>query len=101
MSNGMFWCRLLALCLCVVSPALLAVEGPQVYSGMLGKMAIVVELDLRDPEQVTGRYFYRKHHHDLALEGRLQGQQLSLVEGRDQYDDVPRPELRLQRSPQG
>lgn len=101
MSNGMFWCRLVALFLGVVSPALFAAEGPQVYSGMLGKMAIVVELDLRDPEQVIGRYFYRKHHHDLALEGRLQGQQLSLVEGRDRYDDAPRPELRLQRSPQG
>ncbi|MGG5870408.1 hypothetical protein [Pseudomonas peli] len=101
MSNGMFWCRLVALFLGVVSPALFAAEGPQVYSGMLGKMAIVVELDLRDPEQVIGRYFYRKHHHDLALRGRLQGQQLSLVEGRDRYDDAPRPELRLQRSPQG
>ena len=101
MSKGMFWCRLLAFCLCVISPALLAAEGPQVYSGMLGKMAIVVELDLRDPEQVVGRYFYRKHHHDLALEGRLQDQRLSLVEGRDRYDDAPRPELRLQRSPHG
>lgn len=101
MSNGMFWCRLVALFLGVVSPALFAAEGPQVYSGMLGKMAIVVELDLRDPEQVIGRYFYRKHHHDLALEGRLQGQQLSLVEGRDRYDGASRPELRLQRSPQG
>lgn len=101
MSNGMFWCRLVAIFLGMVPPALFAAEGPQVYSGMLGKMAIVMELNLSDPEQVTGRYFYRKHHHDLALEGRLQGQQLSLVEGRDQYDDARRPELRLQRSPQG
>lgn len=101
MSKGMFWCRLVAFFLYVVSPALLAAEGAQVYSGMLGKMAIVMELDLRDPEQVIGRYFYRKHHHDLSLEGRLQDQQLRLVEGRDRYDGAPRPELRLQRSPQG
>lgn len=101
MSKGMFWCRLLALGVFVVSPALFAAEGPQVYSGTLGKAAIVMELDLRDPEQVTGRYFYRKYHHDLALEGRLQDRPLSLIEGRDRYDNAPRPELRLQRSSHG
>ncbi|MEO4048027.1 hypothetical protein AAFN46_13155 [Pseudomonas sp. CAU 1711] len=101
MNKERFLRRLLALMLFVLSPALLAAEGPQLFGGTLGRMEVVVELDLRDPEQVTGRYFYRKYRHDLALEGKLQGAQLSLREGRERYDDIPRPELQLQRTAQG
>jgi hypothetical protein len=101
MNKGMFRCHLLAFILLAFPPALFGAEGLQLYSGMLGKMAIVVELDLRDPEQVTGRYFYRKYCHDLALKGKLQGQQLSLLEGRSADDDGRRPELRLRRIAQG
>lgn len=101
MNKERFLRRLMALMLLVISPVLLAADGAQLFGGTLGKAAVVVELDLRDPEQVTGRYFYRKYRHDLALEGRLQGSQLSLREGRERYDDIPRPELQLQRTAQG
>ncbi len=101
MSKGMLLRPLLVILLGLIPPLLVAADKPQLYSGTLGKMAIVVELDLSDPAQVSGRYFYRKYRHDLALNGSLDGVQLSLGEGRERYDDTPRPELHLQPIPQG
>lgn len=70
-------------------------EQPSVYRGTLGSAAIVVELDLADPAQVSGRYFYEKYHRDLALVGALDGEQLELDEGLENYDQAPRPALSL------
>lgn len=105
MNKGLFY-RLLSpwlysLALLLLAPALLAAERPHVYSGTLGKMPIVVELDLSDPGGISGRYFYRKYHHDLQLTGALDGQHLTLHEGKEEYGEKPRPQLRLNRTVDG
>lgn len=105
MNKGLFF-RLLSswlysLALFLMAPALLAAERPHVYSGKLGNMPIVVELDLSDPGEISGRYFYRKYHHDLQLAGVLDGQHLTLYEGQDEYGEKPRPRLQLSRTADG
>lgn len=76
-----------------------AQEQPAVYQGTVGTAAVVVELDMADPSQVSGRYFYLKHHRDLALVGTLaespEGEQLELDEGLENYDEAPRPTFSL------
>ncbi|WP_249672219.1 hypothetical protein [Pseudomonas abieticivorans] len=99
MSHGRLrpWLLLLGL-LC---NRLYAADINQVYSGTLGAMPVVVELQLADPAQVSGRYFYVKYHRDLALSGALQNDELSLDEGQDDYQDTPRPKLNLTRDNAG
>lgn len=76
--------------------------GGQVFTGTLGKMPIVVELNTRDASEVTGRYFYEKFHRDLALSGALQDQTLTLNEGNNRYgDDKPLPTLTLKQTASG
>lgn len=91
------WIWLIAL----FSLPALAEEPPVVYSGTLGKTSIVLELDLNKPDEVTGRYFYQKYHLDLPLNGTLDGQELKLQEGLDDFDDTPRPELALTKDENG
>lgn len=92
----------LLICLMVLfSVPVLAEEPPVVYSGTLGKTSIVVELDLNKPDEVTGRYFYQKYRLDLPLNGTLDGQELKLQEGLDDFDDTPRPELSLTKDENG
>lgn len=105
MNKGLFF-RLLSpwlysLAVLFSAPALYAAERPHVYSGHLGKMPIVVELDLSDPDEISGRYFYRKYHHDLQLTGALDGQHLTLHEGKEEYGEKPRPQLQLDRTANG
>lgn len=64
-----------------------ASSSQQVFSGTLGKMPIVLEISRGDAQQVTGRYFYRKYHRDLALNGLRQGQSLALHEGNESYGE--------------
>lgn len=78
-----------------LSTTCLAQEQPGVYRGTLGPANVVVELDMTDPSQVSGRYFYEKYHRDLALVGVLDGEQLELHEGLEHYDEAPRPVLSL------
>ncbi|CAM3571398.1 hypothetical protein [Rahnella victoriana] len=85
----------------VLSLPALAEEPPLVYTGTLGKTSIVVELDLNKPDEVTGRYFYQKYRLDLPLNGTLDGQDLKLQEGLDDFDDTPRPELSLTKDENG
>ncbi|MBF7954788.1 hypothetical protein [Rahnella victoriana] len=85
----------------VLSLPALAEEPPLVYTGTLGKTSIVVELDLNKPDEVTGRYFYQKYRLDLPLNGALDGQDLKLQEGLDDFDDTPRPELSLTKDENG
>jgi len=76
--------------------------GGQVFTGTLGKMPIVVELNTRDASEVSGRYFYEKFHRDLELSGTLLGQTLTLNEGNNRYgDDKPRPTLKLKQTTNG
>ena len=73
-----------------------AEEPPIVLTGTLGKTPIVMELDLNKPEAITGRYFYQKYHLDLPLNGTQEDGELTLQEGMDDFNDTPRPTLRLQ-----
>lgn len=79
-----------------------AEDGRQVFTGTLGKMPIVVELNTAQQDEVTGRYFYEKYHRDLALSGSLQDNKLTLVEGDNRFDDAkPLPTLKLEQTANG
>ncbi|MCS5515867.1 hypothetical protein NWF32_13745 [Pseudomonas qingdaonensis] len=65
-----------------------------VFTGTLGTQSIVLELDRAVPEDVSGRYFYVKHHHDLQLTGSIQGTRIQLVEGHE-----PAPEAGIDSLP--
>lgn len=79
-----------------------AEEGRRVFTGTLGKMPIVLELNTTQQDEVTGRYFYEKYHRDLELSGSLQDSTLDLVEGNNRYgDDKPLPTLRLEETANG
>lgn len=79
-----------------VSTATWADNGAQVYTGTLGKAAIVLEIN---PRTGDGRYFYKKYRKDLPLDGALDGATLVLEEGSRMEDS--RPTLRLQPTTQG
>lgn len=74
------------------------------YTGTLGKQAIVLALDARTADAaddgVRGRYFYRRHHGDLLLQGTADGDHLHLLEGKDP-DDGDSPRLELTRAGDG
>ncbi|WP_426233881.1 hypothetical protein [Pseudomonas sp. TWP3-2] len=75
-----------------------AEDTRHVFTGTLGKMPIVLEVDTSDPEQVTGRYFYEKFHRDLELNGTLKNDVLELKEGSNRFDpDKPLATLNLQQ----
>ncbi|MHB2140360.1 hypothetical protein ACX64L_20785 [Pseudomonas monsensis] len=79
-----------------------AEEGRRVFTGTLGKMPIVLELNTTQQDEVTGRYFYEKYHRDLELSGSLQDSTLDLVEGNNRYgDDKPLPTLKLEETANG
>lgn len=63
-----------------------AEDNRMVFTGTLGKMPIVFEVDTSDPEQVTGRYFYEKFHRDLELNGTYKNDVLLLTEGSNRMD---------------
>ncbi|EZP31630.1 hypothetical protein [Pseudomonas sp. RIT288] len=79
-----------------------AEDGRRVFTGTLGKMPMVVELNTTQQDEVTGRYFYEKYHRDLELSGSLQDSTLNLVEGNNRYgDDKPLPTLKLKSTDNG
>lgn len=81
------------------STALLAEKEARVYTGTLGDMPIVLELDSVTGE---GRYFYEKYRKDLALSGKKEGETLVLDEGQRRYTDTtPRPQLLLASTANG
>lgn len=92
-------CATLLLAFCSTADA----EGNnRVFTGTLGKMPIVLELNTSQPDEVTGRYFYEKYHRDLELSGSLQEETLTLTEGNNRYgDDKPLPTLKLQETANG
>lgn len=76
----------------VLSTRIWADDNKQVYTGTLGKAAIVVEIDTRYSE---GRYFYKKYRKDLALDISKEDDALVMAEGAA-MDGHSRPTLRLQ-----
>ncbi|WP_122612056.1 hypothetical protein [Pseudomonas viridiflava] len=83
-------------------PSVHAYDGRRVFTGTLGKMPIVVELNITQQDEVTGRYFYEKYHRDLPLSGALQNSTLTLTEGNNRYgDDKPLSTLELEETGSG
>lgn len=83
-------------------PSVHADDGRRVFTGTLGKMPIVVELNITQQDEVTGRYFYEKYHRDLPLSGALQNSTLTLTEGNNRYgDDKPLSTLELEETGSG
>lgn len=76
----------------------MAQAAPLLLQGTIGQAAVVMELDIDDGGQVTGRYFYRKYHRDIALNGSRQ-QDGSLALGENLSYDEQRSDLTLR--PQG
>ena len=103
MFKGLLRQASLAAVLCIgLCSMLWADESPRVYSGTLGKMPIVLMLDSSNDNEVSGRYFYQKHHLDLALNGRRDGQLISLIEGEERGGNGKAlPHLRLHETASG
>jgi hypothetical protein len=77
-----------------------AEQATTVYTGTLGKQAIVLELTPGDDAESAGRYFYMRHHFDLLLEGKPDTtSHLSLSEGKD--EDTANPHIELDRQADG
>lgn len=90
-----------AILLCALLPFTLHASEPlHVFTGTLGNMPIVLELDLSDPMVVSGRYFYEEYHNDLPLSGVLSGKDLTLEEGLDDNSGKVLPELLLHQGAQ-
>jgi hypothetical protein len=91
-------CRLtgvIALTCLTFSPVIWAGSGTQVYTGTLGKMPIVLEVN---PDTGDGRYFYQKYRRDLVLSVTKEGEMLVLEEGGERQ---PHATMRLQPTPDG
>lgn len=102
MLKGLLRLAPVAALLFMLSPTAHAEDGRRVFTGTLGNMPIVLELNTNQPDEVTGRYFYEKYHRDLALSGSLQEETLTLTEGNNRYgDDNPLPNLKLQETANG
>lgn len=43
---------------------------PLLYEGTFGTAPVVMELSIDQSNVITGRYFYRKHSSDIALDGK-------------------------------
>ena len=76
-------------------------EAPaSVYTGTLGRQAIVLQLTPGDDAQTAGRYFYVRHHRDIALSGEpASNGRLQLREGWDV--DANGPRITLERQADG
>lgn len=71
-----------------------------VYTGTLGRQAIVLEFTPGDDAMTAGRYFYVRHHRDLALSGKsASADHRQLREGWD--DDSTDPLITLDRQAGG
>ena len=71
-------------------------EGRRIFTGTLGKMPIVMEVQTAAPTNISGRYFYQKYRKDIALSGVMQGATLVLNEGEQPYgDEKPLPQIHL------
>lgn len=96
MFNGLRWLAGVVVTACLTfSPAIWADASTQVYTGTLGKMPIVLEMN---PDSGDGRYFYQKYRKDLILSLTKEGEILVLEEG---GESQPHPTMRLKPTPDG
>lgn len=100
MFKGLFRLAGIVVLVCsTFSPLSWADSGKQVYTGTLGKMPIVLEVDASGSE---GRYFYQKYRKDLVLSGTKEGETLVLEEGDQRYGEQKSfPIIRLQPKANG
>lgn len=100
MFKGLFRLTGIVVLVCSTFPTVLwADSGKQTYTGMLGKMPIVLEVSADGSE---GRYFYQKYRKDLVLSGTKEGETLVLEEGDQRYGEYkPFPTIRLQPESNG
>ncbi|QVW22070.1 hypothetical protein KJF94_19595 [Pseudomonas hormoni] len=100
MFKGLFRLTGIVVLVCSTFPTVLwADSGKQTYTGMLGKMPIVLEVSADGSE---GRYFYQKYRKDLVLSGTKEGETLVLEEGDHRYGEYkPLPTIRLQPESNG
>jgi len=102
MLNGLIRLAPCAAVLFSLIPSVHADDGRRVFTGTLGKTPIVVELNITQQDEVTGRYFYEKYRRDLPLSGALQNSTLTLTEGNNRYgDDKPLSTLELEETGSG
>lgn len=74
---------------------------PYLFEGTIGNAPIVLELSIDSSNTVTGRYFYRKHSMDIALDGtQLKNGDIQLGENQD-YDDHSKIDMILHPKQQG
>ncbi|MFJ7796724.1 hypothetical protein [Pseudomonas sp. NPDC096950] len=77
-----------------------AVDGRRIFTGTLGKMPIVMEVETSNAEKISGRYFYQKYRKDIVLSGIKNAEMLVLDEGEKPYgENKPRPQIHLNIEP--
>lgn len=100
MLKGLLRLAPVAVLLIMLGATAHAEDGRRVFTGTLGKMPIVMELETASAENISGRYFYQKYRKDLSLHGIKNGEMLVLNEGEQSYGDkIPLPKIRLHIEP--
>lgn len=92
----------LVILLACGSPGSARADEPpaSIYTGTLGRHAVVVELTPDADAQMRGHYFYTRHHVDLELGGKASGpDHLELLEGPER--NASRPSWMLDRQADG
>ena len=76
-------------------------QKTELFEGTIGNAPIVFEFSIDQSKAVTGRYFYRKHSMDIALDGTQLGNgDIQLGENQD-YDDHSKIDMILHPNHQG
>lgn len=92
---------LLLTLLCISTAYAATEQKPYLYEGKIGNAPVVFELSIDQSKAVTGRYFYRKHSTDIALDGtQLNNGDIQLGENQD-YDDQSKIDMILHSNKQG
>ncbi|MGF6112566.1 hypothetical protein [Pseudomonas frederiksbergensis] len=76
-----------------------AESGRRLFTGTLGKMPIIMELETSNADNISGRYFYQKYRQDLVLSGIKDKETLVLDEGELYDETAPRPKIHLTIEP--
>jgi len=73
---------------------------PQLLQGQIGGAAVVMELNVAQDGKADGRYFYRKYHRDIALDGQ-RGADGNVALGENLGYDEKRTDLTLRPDGKG
>ena len=72
------------------------------FTGIIGKLPIVMELEFGKSHKISGRYFYRKYGKSLPLSGTLADpDEMTLVEGLSDQDEAPHALMTLRKCTAG